>query len=223
MSSGNEVKREIEGKLCEATANEKYLYNRVIDLEKRNQKLEKRVKKLKKRKNELKEEVVKLRRTIADDHGASTSDVEAIEESNLVSSPSNLDQELSVISDVNSNTVDEETDAAQVEENREVTNEEVAQGLEFDNSEELDEEALDNPSGTGSSAVPNQCAQCGKRNKTPYQRSSHGRHKRVPRVQEADKIVQVFSAHAGGPLGNQGKVPSLWRRNVFLQLGATHQ
>ena len=74
MSTANEVKREFEGKLSEATANEKYLYNRIMDLEKRNQKLEKRVKKLKKRKKELKEEVVKLRRTtvvqrIADDPG----------------------------------------------------------------------------------------------------------------------------------------------------------
>ena len=61
MSSANEVKREFEGKLSEATANEKFLYNRVMELEKRNQKLEKRVKKLKKRKKELKEEVAKLR------------------------------------------------------------------------------------------------------------------------------------------------------------------
>ena len=39
MSSANEVKREFEGKLCEVTADEKYLYNRVMDLEKRNQKI----------------------------------------------------------------------------------------------------------------------------------------------------------------------------------------
>jgi len=178
MSSANEVKREFEGKLCEATANETYLYNRVMDLEKRNQKLEKRVKKLKKRKKELKEEVVKLRRTtsvqyIADDHGASTSDVEVVEESNLVPIPSNLDEELAVISDVNSNTLNEDTDAAHVEENRGLTIEEVVQGLELDNSEELDEEALDNPSGTGSSAVPNQYTQCGKGFSTPGNLSRH--------------------------------------------------
>ena len=102
MSSANEVKREFEGKLSEATANEKYLYNRVMELEKRNQKLEKRLKKLKKRKKELKEEVVKLRRTTAvqhtaGDHGASTSDVEVVEESNLVPRPSNLDEELAAM------------------------------------------------------------------------------------------------------------------------------
>ena len=48
-SSANEVKREVEGKLYEANENEKYLYNRVMELEKRNQKLEKKVKKLKKK------------------------------------------------------------------------------------------------------------------------------------------------------------------------------
>ena len=49
MSLGNEVKREVEGKLSEANENEKYLYSRVMELEKRNQKLEKKVKKLKKK------------------------------------------------------------------------------------------------------------------------------------------------------------------------------
>ena len=48
MSSANEVKREFEGKLSEANVNEKYLYSRVTELEKRNQKLEKKVNKLKK-------------------------------------------------------------------------------------------------------------------------------------------------------------------------------
>ena len=47
MSLGNEVKREVEGKLSEANENEKYLYSRVMELEKRNQLLEKKVKKLK--------------------------------------------------------------------------------------------------------------------------------------------------------------------------------
>ena len=59
-----EVKKEIEGKLSEANANEKYLYNRVMELEKRNQKLEKKVKKLKIKKKELKQEVAKLREKI---------------------------------------------------------------------------------------------------------------------------------------------------------------
>ena len=61
MSSTNEVKRESEGKLSEASANEKFLHSRVTELEKKNQKLEKKVKKLKKKKKELKEQVLKLR------------------------------------------------------------------------------------------------------------------------------------------------------------------
>ena len=61
MASYIEVKKEIEGRLSEANANEKYLYSRVMELEKRNQKLEKRVKKLKRNKKELKQEVAKLR------------------------------------------------------------------------------------------------------------------------------------------------------------------
>ena len=61
MASSTEVKKEIEGKLSVANANEKYLYSRVTELEKRNQKLEKKVKKLKRKKKELKQEVVKLR------------------------------------------------------------------------------------------------------------------------------------------------------------------
>ena len=103
MSSDNEVKWGLEGKLSEANANEKYLYSRVMELETRNQKLEKKVKKLKKRKKELKEEVAKLRGTtsvqhIANDHDASTSDVEIVEEPNLGSGQSNLDEEQAVIS-----------------------------------------------------------------------------------------------------------------------------
>ena len=61
MVSSIEVKKEIEGRLSEANANEKYLYSRVMELEKRNQKLEKRVSKLKRKKKELKQEVAKLR------------------------------------------------------------------------------------------------------------------------------------------------------------------
>ena len=88
MSSDNEAKWGFEGKLSEANANEKYLYSRVMELETRNQKLEKKVKKLKKRKKKLKEEVAKLRGTtsvqhIANDHDASTSDVELLEEPNF--------------------------------------------------------------------------------------------------------------------------------------------
>ena len=61
MYSSIEVKNEIEGKLLEANANEKYLYSRVIELEKRNQKLEKKVNKLKRKKKELMQEVLKRR------------------------------------------------------------------------------------------------------------------------------------------------------------------
>ena len=64
MSSSLEVKKEIVGKLSEANANEKYLYSRVMELEKRNQKLEKKVNKLKRKKKELKQEVLKLRSKI---------------------------------------------------------------------------------------------------------------------------------------------------------------
>ena len=114
MSSDNEVKWGLEGKLSEANANEKYLYSRVTELETRNQKLEKKVKKLKKRKKELKEKVAKLRGTtsvqhIADDHDANTSDVEVVEEPNLSSGQSNLDEERAVNGDINSNYADEET------------------------------------------------------------------------------------------------------------------
>ena len=64
MTSSNEVKKEIEGRLSEANANKKYLYSRVTELEKRNQKLEKRVTKLKRKKKELKQEVARLREKI---------------------------------------------------------------------------------------------------------------------------------------------------------------
>ena len=128
MSSAKEVKRKSEGKLSEASSKEKYLYNRVLELEKRNQKLEKKVKKLKKKKKELKEEVAKLRgavpvQHIADDHDASTPDYEIFEELNFSSRQSNLDEEQAVNSDVNSNSVNKETASqsnggSQVEENR---------------------------------------------------------------------------------------------------------
>ena len=64
MSSSTEVKKEIVGKLLEANTNEQYLYIKVMELEKRNQRLEKRVKKLKRKKRELKQEVSKLRAKI---------------------------------------------------------------------------------------------------------------------------------------------------------------
>ena len=182
MSSVNEVKRQLEGKLSEANANEKYLYNRVKELEKRNQKLEKKVKKLKKKKKELKEEVAMLQEStpvqhVADDHDASTSDVGVVEEPNLSSGQPNLEEQ-AFDSDVNSNYVDEETafqsiGADQIVENRQLTIEEAAEEMEADNSEELDEEAVDNPSGSASSEVPNQCSQCGKGFRTPSNLSQH--------------------------------------------------
>ena len=160
MSSTNEVKMESEGKLSKASANEKYLYSRVLELEKRNKKLEKKVKKLKKKKKELKMEVAKWRgavpvQHIANDQDASTSDVEIVEELNFGSRQSNLDEEPAVNSDINSNKVDEEAGAVHVEENRGSTIEEAAEEMEVDNSEGLDEEAVDNQSGTASSEVPN--------------------------------------------------------------------
>ena len=64
MQSSLEVKKENEGKLSVANSNEKYLYSRVVELEKRNQRLEKKVNKLKRKKKELKQEVLKLRAKI---------------------------------------------------------------------------------------------------------------------------------------------------------------
>ena len=71
---------------------------------------------MKKKKKEWKEEAAKLQGTtlvqhIADDHDASTSDAELLEEPNFGSSQSNLDEEQAVISDVNSNHVDDDTPA----------------------------------------------------------------------------------------------------------------
>ena len=180
MSSTNEVKRESEGKLAEASANEKFLYSRVLELEKRNQKLEKKVKKLKKKKKELKEEVAKLRGAVpvqhmADGHDDSTSDVEVVEEPNFGLSQSNLNEEQVVNSDINSNkeTATQSNGGAQVEENRGWVIEEAAEEMEADNYEELDEEAVDNPSGSESSEVSNQCLQCSKGFSTPGNLSLH--------------------------------------------------
>ena len=160
--------------------------------------MEKKVKKLKRKKKELKEGVAKSQGTflvpnIAHDHDASTSDIQVVEEPNFGSSQSNLDEEQAVNtfepvnSDVNSNNVDEvpalkSNGAAQVEENRRLIIEEAAEEMEVDNSEELDEEAADNPSGTESSEVPNQCPQCSKVFSTPW--GTIQAYQRRPWVQE---------------------------------------
>ena len=102
------------------------------------------MKKLKKKKKELKEEVAKLRGTIpvryvTDEHDASTSDVEVVEEPNIGSSQSNPAEEEADNSDVNSNNVDKETASqsnggAQVEDNSWLTIEDAAEEMEADNS-----------------------------------------------------------------------------------------
>jgi len=185
MSLGNEVKREVEGKLSKAYENEKYLYSRVMELEKRNQKLETKVRKLKKKKKELKEEVIKLRRKtvvqhLADDHDASTSDVEIIEEPHFGTvPPSHGEEEQAVNDDVIGNSVDETTSqskgADQEEESRESSIEGAAEMMEVNSLEEIDEEAvdIDSSSGTASSDVPNQCPQCSKGFNTPGYLSTH--------------------------------------------------
>jgi len=186
MSLGNEVKREAEAKLFEANENEKYLYSRVMELEKRNQKLEKKVKKLKKKKKELKEEVTKLRRKtlvqhLADDHDAGTSDIEVVEEPNFGSSSSNHDEEWAENDDANVDNIDETAypfnGADEDEEDRGSTIEGASEGFADTSPEELPEEAVDNPSETGCSEhlgeVKNQCPQCGK----SFNTSSHlGQH-----------------------------------------------
>ena len=115
---------------------------------------------------------------LADDHATSTSDVEINREFNFGSVPSSqVEEEQAVNIEINSDSVDETTsesnDADQIEENGESTVERAVQGLEVDNSEELDGEAVDNPSGTGSSAVQNQCPQCSKGFSTPRNLSNH--------------------------------------------------
>merc|ERR1712013_893773 len=102
-----------------------------------------------------------------------TSDVEVVEEPNFDLSQSNLYEEQVVNSDINSNKETATQSGAQVEENRGSVIEEAAEKMEADNSEELDEEAVDNPSGTGSSEVPNQCPQCSKGFNTPGNLSQH--------------------------------------------------
>ena len=85
MSSSLEVKKEIVGKLSEANANEKYLYSRVMELEKRNQKLEKKVNKLKRKKKELKQEVLKLRSKIQSQGSEEVEDMTGQDEDQRVS------------------------------------------------------------------------------------------------------------------------------------------
>ena len=186
MSSDNEVKWGLEGKLSEANANEKYLYSRVMELETKNQKLEKKVKKLKKRKKKLKEEVAKLRgitsvQHIADDHDAGTSDVEVVEEPNFRSNSSNHDEEWAENDDVNVDNIDDTAypfnGADEDEEDRGSTIEGASEGFADNSPEELPEEAVDNPSETGCSEhlgeVKNQCPQCCK----SFNTSSHlGQH-----------------------------------------------
>ena len=226
MSSTNEVKRESEGKLSEANANEKYLYSRVLELEKRNQKLEKKMKKLKKLKKELKEEVAKLRLTspvqhIAHDHDASTSDVEIVEELNFGPKQSNLDEEQAVNtfepvnSDINSNNADEEAafqsnGAVHVEENRGSTIEEAAEEMRVDNSEDLNEEAVDSLSGTASSEVPRRT-----RNK---EKDSKGRRESLlARFSSRNKALKIFGQGSGKPqLVRVQKPQNNWRPPMYL-------
>ena len=115
---------------------------------------------------------------ILNGHDAITSDVEFVEELNFGPRQSNLDEEQTVNSDVNSNNVDKETASqsnggAQVEDNSWLTIEDAAEEMEADNSEELDKEAVDNPSGTGGSEVSNQFPQCRKGFSSPGNLSLH--------------------------------------------------
>jgi len=111
-----------------ANANEKYLYSRVTELEKRNQKLEKKVKKLKRKKKELKQEVVKLRGQIQSQGteggerqdevstsaaGEEGGEVEVLEmEEEVTNSPSrsNDEEEHVCASDINRDFVDQAAD-----------------------------------------------------------------------------------------------------------------
>ena len=82
-----------------------------------------------------------------------------VEDLNFGSGQSTFDEEQAVISDVNINNGDEETAsqsniADQIVENRRLTTEEASEEKEADNSEELDEEAVDNPSGTVRRHIP---------------------------------------------------------------------
>ena len=193
------------------------------------------MKKLKRKKKELKEEVARLRgavpvQHVADDHDDSTSDVEVVEEPNFGFNQSNLVEEQAVNSDINSNNGDEETASqskggAQVEENRELTIEEAAEEMGAD--KELDEEAVDNPAGTGYSEVPNQCPQCGKGFSTPGSLSTHikGVHGPKKECSYCHKMVNSFylnlhirEAHMGDtrecPECKKQISPSLFSRHM---------
>ena len=61
MAQTNQVKEEIAEQLLEVKASEKFLHDRVAQLEKRNRKLEKKVTKLKAQKRQLKKELAKFR------------------------------------------------------------------------------------------------------------------------------------------------------------------
>ena len=61
MAQTNQVKEEIAEQLLEVKASEKFLHDRVAQLEKRNGKLEKKVTKLKAQKRQLKKELAKFR------------------------------------------------------------------------------------------------------------------------------------------------------------------
>ena len=80
--------------------------------------------------------------------------------------------------------------------------------IEVDNSEELDEEAVDDPSGTGSSEVPNHCPQCGKGFSTPGNLSAHikGVHGPKKECSYCHKMINPIEIkrHIGTPAGPMG-------------------
>ena len=80
--------------------------------------------------------------------------------------------------------------------------------IEVDNSEELDEESVDDPSGTGSSEVPNHCPQCGKGFSTPGNLSAHikGVHGPKKECSYCHKMINPIEIkrHIGTPAGPMG-------------------
>ena len=69
-----------------------------------------------------------------------------------------------------------------------------------------------------------ECSYCHKMINSVYiNRHIREAHMGDTRMQEADRVVQVLRAHAGGPLRIQGKVPSMWKRNISQLVGTTHQ
>ena len=75
MAQTNQVKEEIAEQLLEVKASEKFLHNRVAQLEKRNRKLEEEVIKLKAQKRELKQELAKFR-----GHAQTPQDIQVLDE-----------------------------------------------------------------------------------------------------------------------------------------------